>query len=161
MSDREERAMSATDNLSSPPEGAQRGWPLLLKKLLIWALFLVLLYLARDFFFTAFMTFLFCYMTLSVVGWGMKRLSPNQDRQWLRRLLTVGVFLLAPLVLFGVGMLIGPRLLEQGHRLGGWMSQTTPEAEAARLLENFIGASEFNREYGDPESPAYQKALAE
>jgi predicted PurR-regulated permease PerM len=133
----------------------------LVKKLAIWAAFLALLYLARDFFFTAFMTFLFCYLTLAVVGWAMKRLSPQQERLWLRRLLTVGVFLLVPLILLGIGALIAPHLIEQGHRLGGWLSQTSPEAEVARQLEEFVGPYEFKQRYGKPDSTAYQKALAE
>ena len=89
--------MSTTDNdqphQSSAPAGpaAPMG---LLKKLGIWCVFLAVIYLARDFFFTGFMTFLFCYLTLGVVGRAMKRLSPDRDRPWLRRLLTVAVFVL-------------------------------------------------------------------
>ena len=90
------------------------GWTVLVRKLVIWGLFLVVLYLARDFFFTAFMTFLFCYLTLAVVGWAMGRLSPNQERPWLQRLLTVAVFVLVPVILLGVGTLIGPPLWRQG-----------------------------------------------
>jgi predicted PurR-regulated permease PerM len=107
------------------------------------------------------MTFLICYLTLAVVGWGMKRVSPQQERPWLRRLLTMGVFLPVPLLLLGAGALIAPRLLEQGQRLAGWLSQTSPEAEVSRLLEDFVGPHEFKQRYGAPESPAYQKALAE
>lgn len=36
-------------------------WPRLATRLAIWALFLLLLYLVRDFFFFAFMTFLFSF----------------------------------------------------------------------------------------------------
>jgi predicted PurR-regulated permease PerM len=133
----------------------------ILKKLGIWCAFLAVLYLARDFFFTAFMTFLFCYLTLAVVGWAMTWLSPHQERMWLRRLLTVGVFVLVPLVLFGLGYLLMPRLVAQGHRLGGWLSQVNPETEAARVLENYVGPMELKREYGGPSDERYQKALAE
>src|SRR5262249_39137102 len=114
-------AMSTTDASSPAPAAPPpSSWPLLLKKLAIWALFLAALYLARDFFFMGFMTFLFCYLTLAVVGWGMKRLSPDRERPWLRRLLTVAVFLLVPLALLGAGILIGPRLVAQGERMAGW-----------------------------------------
>jgi predicted PurR-regulated permease PerM len=156
--------MSATDNLSPAPasaEGAPRGWPLLLKKLAIWGLFLGLLYVARDFFFTAFMTFLFCYLTLAVVGWAMKRLSPDRERAWLRRLLILAVFVLTPLALVAIGRLVGPGLLEQGQHLAGWLNQTNPETEVTRLLEGYVGSSQFQREYGGPEDPRYQKGLAE
>jgi predicted PurR-regulated permease PerM len=133
----------------------------LLKKLAIWALFLVILYLARDFFFTAFMTFIFCYLTLNIVGWAMNRFSPDRERLWLRRLLTVGVFVVTPLLLFGAGALLGPRLLEQGHRLGGWLSQTSPEAEVSHLLEGFVGPYEFRQQFGNPRDERYKQGLEE
>jgi predicted PurR-regulated permease PerM len=153
--------MSTTNDVpaTSPVESLARLGPG--KKLAIWALFLVIVYLARDFFFTAFMTFLFCYLTLTVVGWAMNRLSPHQGRPRLRRLLTVGVFVLTPLLLLAAGALLGPRLLEQGHRLGGWLSQTTPEAEVSHLLEGFVGPYEFRQQFGDPQDDRYQQALEE
>lgn len=141
--------------------GDAPAWPEVLKRLAIWAGFFALLYLARDFFFVAFMTFLFSYMTLSVVGWGMRRLSPARERGWLRRLLTVGVFVLAPLALLGVGVIVAPRLIEQGQRLAGWLSQVTPETEVTRLAEGFVAPRLFAQTYGRPGSPAYQQGLAE
>jgi predicted PurR-regulated permease PerM len=134
---------------------------LLLKKVAIWGLFLGLVYLARDFFFTAFMTFLFCYLTLAVVGWAMRRLSPDRERVWLRRLLTLAFFVLTPLALVGIGRLVGPSLLAQGQHLAGWLGQTNPETEVTRLLEGYVGPSRFQQEYGGPEDPRYQKGLAE
>jgi predicted PurR-regulated permease PerM len=131
----------------------------LLNRIAIWGLFLLVLYLARDFFFTAFMTFLFCYLTLAVVGRLMKRLSPDRERPWLRRLLTVGVFVLVPLLLLGLGVLVGPRLVEQGQQLAGWAAHVTPEAEAARLLEGWVGPSEFRNQYGGPDDPRYRDGL--
>src|SRR5262245_43446024 len=102
--------MSATQPKPDSPSDPVTGRParFLVQKLAIWALFLLLLYLTRAFFFTAFMTFLFCYLTLALVGWGMARLSPDQERPWLRRLLTVAVFVLVPLGLVGLGAVIGP-----------------------------------------------------
>jgi hypothetical protein len=144
-----------------PLEGsaAQWSWPVLIKRLAIWALFLGLVYLVRDFFFIAFMTFLFCYLTLAVVGWGMKRLAPGQERPGLRRLLTVAVFVLVPLILVGFGILVGPSLLDQGEHLVGWLSHVNPETEASRLLGSYVGPSEFKSTYGGPDDPRYQKGL--
>src|SRR5262249_48231767 len=124
-----------------------------------WTGFLALLYLARDFFFAAFMTFLFCYLTLAVVGWGMRRLSPERDRPVLRRVLTVAVFIAIPLALLGVGVVIAPRVLAQGQRLAGWMSQVNPETEVTRVLEDYIGPYEFRQHYHGPDDPNYQKDL--
>ncbi len=49
------------------------------KRLAIWGLFLALLYLTRDFFFIAFMTFLFSYLALAVVGWIMNAFFPARS----------------------------------------------------------------------------------
>jgi predicted PurR-regulated permease PerM len=156
--------MNTTDNTTPPGTAAIPGppsWPVVLKRLAIWGLFLAALYVARDFFFTAFMTFLFSYLTLAVVGRGMQRLSPDRERPWLRRLLTVSVFVLVPLALLGVGLLVGPRLLEQGQRLAGWLSHVSPETEVTRLLENPVGSYQFQSQYGGPGDPRYQKGLEE
>lgn len=131
------------------------------KKLAIWAGFLALVYLARDFFFTAFMTFLFCYLTLAMVNLAMGWLSPTRERPGLRRLLTVSVFVLTPLLLLGVGVILAPRVLEQGQRLAGWMSQVSPETEVTRLLEDVVGPYQFRQHYHGPDDPNYKKDLEE
>jgi predicted PurR-regulated permease PerM len=136
-------------------------WSVILRKLAIWALFLLILYLARDFFFTAFMTFMFSYVILALVGWSMKRLAGDQERPGLRRLLTLAMFVLIPLALAGVGFLLAPRLVDQGRRMAGWMSKVNPESEVAHLLEQHVAPAEFRREYGGPDDPRYQKALEE
>src|SRR5262249_62120315 len=103
--------------------------PGLLKKLAIWALFLLVLYLARDFFFTAFMTFMFSYVILALVGWVMQRFAGGQERPGLRRLLTVATFVLLPLALVGVGFLLAPRLVGPGPRTVGCLTQVEPETD--------------------------------
>src|SRR5262249_20894942 len=75
----------------------QPWWLILLQRLAIWGVFFAVLYLARDFFFVAFMTFLFSYLTLAVVGRGMQRLSPAPGRPGVRRLLVGGVLVLGAL----------------------------------------------------------------
>jgi predicted PurR-regulated permease PerM len=147
--------------LEGPARPKELTWPRVLKILAIWALFLAGVYLARDFFFTAFMTFLFSYLALALVGLAMKRLARGRDRPGLRRLLTVAVFVLVPLVLVGVGTLVAPGLIEQGQHLAGWLSQVSPETEVARVLEGFVGPTEFRNKYGGPDDPRYQKGLEE
>jgi hypothetical protein len=129
--------------------------------LVIWGAFAALLYLARDFFFTAFMTFVFYYLTLAAVGWLMRRVSPSQERPGLRRLLTLGVFVLPPLVLIGVGMVLGPRLVEQAERVAGWADHVSPEGEVSRVLEGWVSHPAFKDNHGGPEDPRHQKALEE
>lgn len=141
--------------------GAPSSWRLLAWKLAIWSLFLALLYAVREFFLTAFLTFLFSYVTLAIVGRLMTRLSPGEDRAWLRRLLTVAIFLLGPALLVGIGLVVGEPLVHQGQELVGWASKLDLEAEVCRLLEGFIGPQEFRREYGSQDDPRYQRALEE
>lgn len=142
---------------TQPRTGGLSAW----KRLAIWAAFIGLIYVARDFFFLAFMTFMFCYLALTLVGWIMHRMSPGVDRPGLRRLVTLAIFVLAPLVLLGIGALVAPKLIAQGQRLAGWLSQVNPENEVARILEQYVGPSEFRREYGNSDDPRYQKALQE
>src|SRR4051812_45922471 len=156
--------MSTTEKPLSvePTDPAGRSaWPVLLKKLAIWALFLAILYLARDFFFTAFMTFMFSYLTLALVGWGMRRLSPGRERPGLRKLLTVGVFVLVPLVVLAASTLVGPPVVAQGQRLAGWLSQVNPETEVAHLLRESVGPLEFRQQYGGPGDARYEHGLEE
>src|SRR5438874_10770021 len=105
MGTTENPPLAETPNDSEPNKPARPAWLLIVKKLVFWSLFLALLYLIREFFFTAFMTFLFCYLTLGVVGRAMKRLSPGEERPWLRRLLTVAIFVLVPIGILGIGIL--------------------------------------------------------
>jgi predicted PurR-regulated permease PerM len=154
----------STNDEGHPAQAAQDRpgqslWLLLAKKLLIWGAFAALLYLARDFFFTAFMIFVFCYLILAAVGWLMRRLSPGAERPGLRRLLTVAVFVLTPLVIAAVGVLVGPRLVEQAERVAGWANHVSLEGEVSRVLEGWVSASEFKERYGRPDDPRYQEAL--
>src|SRR5262249_45589512 len=137
------------------------GWQDILKRLIIWALFLAILYVGRDFFFMAFMTFLFSYFILALVGWIMQRLSPGRDRPGLRRLVTVAAFGAGPLLLLGIGILVAPPLIAQGQRLAGGLSRMNPETEVTHTLEKFVGPSEFKRQFGGPGDPRYEKGLEE
>lgn len=146
--------------MTSAPIEAQHqslpGW----KRFLIWAAFLFLVCLARDFFFLAFMTFMFSYLALSAIGWGMRRFAPNADRPGLRRLVTLAVFVLIPLILSVVGFFVMPKLVAQAQRMAGWASQVNPESEIARQLESLIGPFRFRQQFGDATDTRYQEALA-
>lgn len=156
--------------------------PELLKKMAIWLLFIGFIYLTRDFFFTAFMTFLFSYLALGLVDRIMRWLpvrrpagtgptgtgpsgagpaAPGEERAGLRRLLTVGVFVLVPIALVGLGVLILPSLLHQAQHLAGWLSHVNPETEVAHLVEQYVGPAEFKRHYSGPDDPAYRKDFAD
>ena len=59
---------------------AQQKW---WYKPLIWAGFLVLLYLLREFFLIGFLTFLLCFVVRGVVGFLTRRIAPNRKSRWL------------------------------------------------------------------------------
>src|SRR5262249_29519616 len=129
-----------------------------------WSLFILFLYLTRDFFFTGLMTFLFSYLALGLIGWCMRRLAGKRlhdptytENAGLRRLVTVGIFVLVPIFLIALGIVVMPRLIQQAQHLAGWLGQVSPEGEVARLLEGFVGPSEFRHHYSGPEDPQYQK----
>ena len=63
------------------------------EKLTIWAIFLLLVYSLRSFFFIIFMTFIIAYSMRGLVDWLANKISPDAEKAWLHRLLTVGCFL--------------------------------------------------------------------
>jgi predicted PurR-regulated permease PerM len=89
----------------------------------------------------------------------MKRMSPDRERPTLRRLVTLSIFVLIPLVLLGLSIFIVPKLIAQGQRFVGWVSQANPETEMARILEQFFGPYQFRQQFGGPHDPRYQEAL--
>ncbi len=156
--------MSTSDDSSrraDPGDLKHLPWQTLLARVAIWGVFLGILYLARDFFFLGFMTFLSTYLALSAVDFGMKKLSPDRERPGIRRLLTLGVFVLGPLILLIVGTLVMPHLIVQCRHLAGWLSRTNPETEVARLVETYVGPAEFRREFGDAQDERYRRAIDE
>jgi predicted PurR-regulated permease PerM len=144
---------------AAPQPRDRAAWLTLLKRLLIWGAFLAVLHLTRDFFFVGFMTFLFSYLALSLVDFGMNHLSRNRERLWLRRLLTITIFLLAPFALLIIGSLIGPRIVAQTKQLGEWIGHVSPETASTQFLESYIGPFEFRQTYHGPQDPNYVKDL--
>lgn len=141
--------------------GTPSPWTRLSKRLVIWGCFFLVLYLIRDFMFVAFMTFIISYIALHAVDFGLRRLSPARERIWLRRLLTLTVFILGPFLLVVAGIIVLPPLIAQGQRMAGWLIHVSPEAEISRLLEQYIAPAEFRQQYGSPTDPRYKAALEE
>jgi len=145
----------------APVVGTPSPWTLIAKRLAIWGFFFLIIYLIRDFIFVAFMTFIISYIALNVVDFSLRRLSPEQERMWLRRLLTLAVFILGPLFLIVAGIIVLPPLISQGQRMAGWLIHISPEAEVSRLLEQYVAPAEFHQKYGSPDDPRYKAALEE
>ena len=79
------------------------------EKLTMWALFLLLVYSLRSFFFIVFMTFIIAYSMKGLVDWLAKLVSPDEEKAWLYRLLTIGSFLALIAGGYGVGRFFAPR----------------------------------------------------
>jgi predicted PurR-regulated permease PerM len=129
------------------------------EKLLIWGLFLLAVYTLRHFFLIIFLTFLLSYSLRSFVMWGCGILSPDRERVWLERVLTVISFGLVILGFYGVGSYLGPRLVEQGQQLVTRVRDLNPDVDFKAVQEKVLGPFLFKRKYGDPEDEAFQEAF--
>ena len=58
--------------------------------LAVWAIFLLVLCLLRGMLLILFLTFMVCYLALTIIGGLARRFWPNHRRAWLERLLAVG-----------------------------------------------------------------------
>ena len=129
---------------SSPSLAQQTWW----HKPLIWAAFVALLYLLRDFFLIGFLTFLFCFIVRSVVGALMRRISPGQENHRLDRLLTLTVFLGICLALYGLGRFFVPPMIRQGKSLVTQIRNLSAVEVQNALLANTVGSWKFKQQFG-------------
>lgn len=129
------------------------------EKIIVWALFLLALYLLRDFFFTLFMTFLFTYLTNKITTGFERLLSRGRNPLWLHRVLTIGVFAFFFLTLWLVGNIVASRVICQGQNIVGWLSRCDPQAEITRMMQKTVGSYLFKQTYGAPGDARYEKGL--
>ena len=143
---------------SANPSAAldQRQW---WQKPLIWAAFLSLLYLLREFFLIGFLTFLFCFVVRGLVGFLKRHIAPNRENRWLDLILTLSVFLGICLALYGLGRYLVPQLIRQGKSLVTQMQDSSAADVQNALLANTVGSWKFARQFGEPDDPRYQKGL--
>ena len=131
------------------------------EKLLIWGLFLLVVYTLRHFFLIIFLTFLLSYSLRSFVMWGCGILSPDRERVWLERALTVISFGLVILGFYAVGSYLGPRLVEQGQQLVTRVRDLDPDVDFKTVQRRLLGPPLFKRKYGGREDEAYQEKFRE
>lgn len=144
-----------SDNLESFKN--QNRW----QKILIWGGLLLLLYVLREFFLIGFLTFLFCFIVRSLVGWISRRISVVRDDQANDLIITISTFLVILLVFFGLGQLFLPKVMLQGKSLLAQMKALDAAEVQNALLARTAGAWQFNRQFGDPSDARYQKAFLE
>jgi predicted PurR-regulated permease PerM len=134
------------------------------EKLTIWAVFLLLVYSLRSFFFIIFMTFIIAYSMRGLVDWLAKKISPDAEKAWLHRLLTVGCFLGLLLAGYGGGSYLWPKLRDQVQdKLFPMASELSdnPAGKLDEVLRDTLGHYEAREKYGSPGDEAYDQAFEE
>ena len=134
------------------------------EKLTIWAVFLLLVYSLRSFFFIIFMTFIIAYSMRGLVDWLANKISPDAEKAWLHRLLTVGCFLGLLLAGYGGGSYLWPKLKEQVEdKLLPMANELTdnPGGKLDEVLRDTLGHYLAGEEYGSPGDEAYDQAFEE
>ena len=132
------------------------------EKLTIWAVFLLLVYSLRSFFFIVFMTFIIAYTMRGLVDWLAKKISPDAEKAWLHRLLTVGCFLGLLLAGYGSGSYLWPKLKEQVEdKLLPMANELTdnPAGKLDEVLRDTLGHYLAGEEYGSAGDAAYVLSL--
>lgn len=131
------------------------------EKFAIWGLFLLVVYVLRDFFFVIFMTFIISFCMRSLVVFLSRRLSPGKERLWLQYVLAVICFLALLGSLYGVGKFIFPQLIRQGESLVKKFStlEKSPRATFDEFLRDSVGQWLFQERFGTPEDPRYIHAF--
>ena len=131
------------------------------EKLTIWALFLLLVYSLRSFFFIVFMTFILAYSMRGLVDWLAKLISPDEEKAWLHRLLTVGCFLGLIGGGYGVGSFFVPRLVDQVEMVIPRAEElaSNPGGKLDEVLRDTLGHYLAGEKYGSSGDEAYDKAF--
>lgn len=143
---------------AEPPNALnqQEWW----QKPLIWAAFLVLLYLLCEFFLIGFLTFLFCFVVRGLIGFLKSRFARSRESRGLDLTLTLSIFAAICLALYAVGRNFVPEVIRQGKSLLTQLRSASPEEMQNSFLANTIGAWQFHQQFGAPQDQRYQKALS-
>jgi predicted PurR-regulated permease PerM len=128
-------------------------------KPLIWAVFLTLLYLLREFFLIGFLTFLLCFVVRGLVGVLMHRFASDHSSHRLELALTLSSFAVICLGMYAVGRYFVPQVIHQGESLLGRIQGTSAADLQNNVLSNTVGTWRFRQQFGSPQDPRYQEGL--
>ncbi len=145
--------MNSTDNQENNGFFERPNW---WRAPLIWAVFLVLLYLLREFFLIGFLTFLTCFIVRGLVGFLMRRIAPHRESRSMELVLTLAIFVAVCLGLFGVSRLVLPYGIREGKSLVAQLQAMGPAGLQNSLLSNTVGTWQFKRQFGTPTNQRYQ-----
>ena len=149
--------------VSTQPAASRSFWeqPNWWYKPLIWAVFLTVLYLLREFFLIGFLTFLICYIVRGLVGFLMRRMTPARDSHWLELILTLSIFLGICLGIYGIGRFFAPQVIREGKSLAAHLQNMGAAGIQNSLLSNSVGAWKFQQQFGSPADQRYEEGLKE
>jgi predicted PurR-regulated permease PerM len=156
----------AASPTGSRDPAAPRGSPGFFKwfpweKLTIWALFLLVVYVLRDFFAVIFLTFIFSYMMTNLVRKTVNVLS-LKDRKGeilVHRALTCVYFVIFILALWGVAAFLQKPFETQIRHLITRFQDFRPQTFVEDLLHETVGTWRFNQVYSGEEGE--EKRLAD
>ncbi|MEC8895218.1 MAG: hypothetical protein VX675_02755 [Planctomycetota bacterium] len=133
------------------------------EKITMWAVFLLLVFSLRSFFFIVFMTFIIAYSMRGLVDWLVKLVSPGEEKAWLYRLLTIASFLALIGGGYGVGRFFAPRLVDQVELLIPRAEElaSNPGGKLNEVLRDTLGQYLLNEKYGSSGDEDYDKAYKE
>jgi hypothetical protein len=150
--------MAVTDNGRVSPAVMLSNMPW--ATLLTWGVLLLVIYTLHELFFIIFVTFLLAYMVRSLVTGVAGRIRPGTESPALERWLTLAVFAILLLLVWGVFSVLGSRFIDQSRTLLVQAQRVQAEDMLDSLLSRTVGAYLFQRTYGGPDDPRYQSALA-
>jgi len=128
---------------------------------LVWGALLLAVYALHELFFVILTTFLLSFIVRRMVVALVNRLRPGQESPGLERWLTLVCFAAIALVAWVVFSVLGPRFIEQGHVMFVKAQNLRPADTLSSLLSRTVGAYLFQRTYGGPEDPRYQRAFSD
>ena len=123
----------------------------------MWGLLLFALYILKDVFLVAFLTFLLSYLVRSIVVSLARRLG--REGTGVERWLTLGTFAAIVGLVWVLGGLIGPQLVTQGRLLVLDAEHLEPQEVLNHFLGRTVGTWLFATRYGGPDDPRYQAGL--
>lgn len=129
------------------------------EKITIWGLFLLLVYVLRSFFTTIFLTFIFSYMMTNLVRAAHGVISPDREKVWLHRILTIASFALLIGSIYGVYSFLEKPFREQINKVVSTVKTTNLSKLGSEVIRETLGEWEFSRVYSGKEGE--EKRLAD
>jgi predicted PurR-regulated permease PerM len=114
------------------------------EKLVLWGLFLLSLWILRNFLAVVFVTFVLSYVTHHIIKYILRHSPAHlKNKIWYRRINVVGVFSVLILLLYVASLLIFPAMLRQGDELITTIKNVDPKQKIDEIAINYFGEKEL------------------